>query len=124
MQTETAIRRAARLVGGPAALARRLGESVQTVSNWIARGEPPANKAVVIEAASGVSRCELRSDWRDYWPDKAEAVPAPAPDTTAEDRRGTKPDNRQVQVLIGFPDQRGTKPDRRGASMQAAGQGV
>ncbi len=76
MQTETAIQRAARLAGGPAALAKRLGESVQTVCNWVSRGEPPANKAVAVELATGVGRRELRSDWNDYWPEESKSKKA------------------------------------------------
>jgi DNA-binding transcriptional regulator YdaS (Cro superfamily) len=69
MNDETGISRAITAVGGVAVLARALEESVQTVSNWKARGEPPANKCVAIEKTSGVSRKELRADWQDYWPD-------------------------------------------------------
>ena len=69
MDDETPIAEAIRLAGGATALAVKLGESVQTVSNWRARGEPPANRCLAIEAITGVSRSRLRSDWRDYWPE-------------------------------------------------------
>jgi DNA-binding transcriptional regulator YdaS (Cro superfamily) len=69
MSIETPIERAIREAGGAAALARALDESVQTVSNWRARGEPPASKCSAIERITGVSRKELRTDWRDYWPE-------------------------------------------------------
>lgn len=125
MENESALQRACREVGGPAALARLLGEKRQTVSNWLARGEPPANKAVAVEAVSGVSRRELRSDWCDYWPDVPQGSSASAAaikncaensyvKQTAGNRRGMQSDRRTVQLPIGFPDQRGTKPDRRG----------
>ena len=75
MNEETGISRAITAAGGVAVLARALDESVQTVSNWKARGEPPASKCVAIERTSGVSRRDLRADWRDYWPeDSAEAA--------------------------------------------------
>lgn len=70
MPNESAIALAVRKAGGPAALAKALSESVQTVSNWVARGQPPANKCVAIELVSGVPRESLREDWADYWPDR------------------------------------------------------
>jgi DNA-binding transcriptional regulator YdaS (Cro superfamily) len=73
MSNETAIARAIRLGGGPAALARSLGESIQTVTNWRARGLAPANRCPAIEQATGVSRKELRPDWSDYWPELTKA---------------------------------------------------
>lgn len=66
---KTGIDRAIDSFGGTVALARALGESTQTVSNWRQRGEPPANRCVAIERLTGVSRRELRSDWADYWPE-------------------------------------------------------
>lgn len=70
METEIAIARAIRLAGGPAALAKQLNESIQTVSNWAARGRPPANRCAAIQRITGVDRRELRpDDWRDYWPE-------------------------------------------------------
>jgi DNA-binding transcriptional regulator YdaS (Cro superfamily) len=71
---KTGIARAIERFGGVAALARALGESTQTVSNWRQRGEPPANRCVAIEQITGVSRRELRSDWADYWPEAPEAT--------------------------------------------------
>ena len=69
---QTAIETAIRLAGGPAALAKQLGESTQTVSNWRMRGVAPANRCAAIEAKTGISRRDLRpDDWRDYWPDLA-----------------------------------------------------
>jgi DNA-binding transcriptional regulator YdaS (Cro superfamily) len=77
MDTETPIGRAIRLAGGPAAMARGLNESVQTISNWAARGQPPANRCAAIEALTGVSRRDLRTDWRDYWPEPTGTEGAP-----------------------------------------------
>lgn len=76
-ETETAIERAVRIAGGVSALAKGLDESVQTVSNWKARGEPPANRCAAIESITGVPRIELRRDWRDYWPELVAADGAP-----------------------------------------------
>jgi DNA-binding transcriptional regulator YdaS (Cro superfamily) len=69
MGQESAIERAIRIAGGVAALGRQLEESTQTVSNWRQRGEAPANKCAAIERITGISRKELRTDWRDYWPE-------------------------------------------------------
>jgi DNA-binding transcriptional regulator YdaS (Cro superfamily) len=76
---ETPIERAIRLAGGTAALARLLGESMQTVSNWRARGEAPANRCPAIEMHTGVSRRELRADWQDYWPELQSDFSSPKP---------------------------------------------
>ena len=82
MQSETPLEEAVRLSGGPAALAKALGESPQTVSNWLARGEAPANKCSSIQQITGVDRRRLRSkDWKDYWPDPA---PTPEPEPLTE----------------------------------------
>lgn len=69
MQQEQPFDRAIRMAGGLAALARALGESTQTLWNWRARGEPPANRCAAIESITGVSRQDLRHDWMDYWPE-------------------------------------------------------
>lgn len=50
-------------VGGQSALARRLGlRSQGSISNWLARGKPPAERVLEIEAVTGVSRHDLRPD--------------------------------------------------------------
>lgn len=55
--------------GGATALAITMGESVQTITNWRARGVP-ANRCRAFEAATGVSVKTLRpNDWADYWPE-------------------------------------------------------
>lgn len=75
MDTNTPIERAIAQAGGPAALAKLLGESIQTVSNWRSRGVAPANRCASIEQHTGVSRRELRADdWKDYWPELSEAA--------------------------------------------------
>lgn len=75
MDIETSgIELAIKAAGGLTALADKLGETKQTVNNWRARGEPPPNKVLRIEAATGVSRQQLRADWRDYWPEQPAAA--------------------------------------------------
>lgn len=73
MDQQTSLELAIERLGGVKAFADALGESPQTITNWRARGVP-ANKCVAVEAATGISRRELRDDWRDYWPELAEAV--------------------------------------------------
>jgi len=43
-------------------LASRLGVSYQAVQRWFVRGRVPAERVLAIEAATGVSRHELRPD--------------------------------------------------------------
>ncbi|MBK8117579.1 MAG: helix-turn-helix domain-containing protein [Candidatus Accumulibacter sp.] len=59
-----ALTRAIEISGGPAALARSIGRSVQTVCNWTLRGNVPAAHCPSIERATkGAVRCEdLRPD--------------------------------------------------------------
>lgn len=49
-------------IGGQAALAAICKVTPQAVNQWARRGRPPADQVLVIEAASGVSRYELRPD--------------------------------------------------------------
>lgn len=57
--TKTGIQEAADLVGGPVALAARLGLSRQAVHNFIGRGYAPLRRAIEIEAQTGVDRKRL-----------------------------------------------------------------
>ena len=59
-----ALTRAIEISGGPAALARSIGRSVQTVCNWTLRGNVPAEHCPAIErATNGAVRCEdIRPD--------------------------------------------------------------
>jgi len=62
-RTKQAILRACTAVGGQSALARKLNLGSQgTVSSWILRGRLPAERVLEVEAATGVSRHELRPD--------------------------------------------------------------
>lgn len=56
------IQRAAQLAGGQSALARKLGCTSQAVSKMCSTGRVPAERVIAIEAATGVSRHELRPD--------------------------------------------------------------
>jgi DNA-binding transcriptional regulator YdaS (Cro superfamily) len=57
---------------GVKGLADALGESMQTITNWRARGVP-ANRCVAVEQLTGISRRVLRPlDWSEYWPDLAD----------------------------------------------------
>lgn len=64
MPAMDALKKAICVAGGQSALARSLGYSPQTVSNWIARGNVPAEHCPAIEAATlGAVKCEdLRPD--------------------------------------------------------------
>lgn len=60
-QPAQALVRAVDLVGGQAALARLLKVSQPSVWGWIKRGKGlPADHALAVEAATGVSRHDLR----------------------------------------------------------------
>lgn len=49
--------------GGQAQLARELGVSIQFVNQWVRGSRPvPARHVLAIEAATGVSRHDLRPD--------------------------------------------------------------
>jgi DNA-binding transcriptional regulator YdaS (Cro superfamily) len=58
-----ALQRAIELAGGTqAALAARLGFTQQAVSEWVAAGRVSRHGAMLIEAATGIPRQELRPD--------------------------------------------------------------
>ena len=62
--TTHAIERAAQLVGGQSALARKLGCTPQAVSKMCSTGSVPAERVLAIEEATGgaVTRHDLRPD--------------------------------------------------------------
>jgi len=59
---EKPIDRAIEAAGGVTKLATAIGQKSNTVGNWRLRGQVPAQHCAAIEAASGVSRHELRPD--------------------------------------------------------------
>ncbi|MDR5813347.1 Cro/CI family transcriptional regulator [Caballeronia sp. LZ033] len=68
----TAVQKACELVGGKAALARKLGVQPPTVQQWVDGKRPiPADKCTAIDLLTGgmVSRRELHPRWRDIWPE-------------------------------------------------------
>lgn len=54
--------RAVVAVGSQIALASLCNVTPQAVSQWLQKGRPPADRVLMIEHASGVSRHELRPD--------------------------------------------------------------
>lgn len=72
--------RAIERASGVSALARLIGVNQSTVSMWRARGgSVPVEHCAAIEAATGVTRRELRpDDWSRIWPELADA-PATGP---------------------------------------------
>ncbi|WP_312800457.1 transcriptional regulator [Pseudomonas sp.] len=59
---ENAVVRAAKAAGGQSALARILGCTPQNVQRMCATGRVTAERVLQIEAATGISRHELRPD--------------------------------------------------------------
>lgn len=68
MQQLKALRRAIRIAGSTRALAKQIGTSRQAVDYWlVARRRPvPSRYVLAIEAATGVSRYDLRPDIYPY----------------------------------------------------------
>lgn len=60
--TDNAPTRAAKAAGGQSSLARALNIKPQAVQHWCATGKIPAERVLSVEAASGISRHELRPD--------------------------------------------------------------
>lgn len=58
----TALQDAVNKAGGQTALARAIGKTQGHVSQWIRRRYVPAEEVLKIEAATGVSRHDLRPD--------------------------------------------------------------
>lgn len=78
----SAIAIAVRIVGGPTLMARRLGVSVPTVSQWASGGRPvPVERCFDVERATNgaVRRWDLRpDDWHRIWPELIGTDGAPA----------------------------------------------
>lgn len=76
---EAAFDEAVTACGGLTALAVKLGESTQTVSNWRWRGAVPANRCVLVERITRVSRIRLRpADAAEFWPELMNVEDPPA----------------------------------------------
>lgn len=61
-ESDTALARAVRAAGSQSAFGRLLGKRQSTVHEWLKAGELPPEHVLAIEAATGVSRHELRPD--------------------------------------------------------------
>lgn len=59
---KSAIKRAVHKAGNQSKLARICGVTPQAVQQWVAANRVPAGKAIAIEKATGISRCDLRPD--------------------------------------------------------------
>lgn len=57
-----ALRDAIERAGGQTALARRIGKTQGHISQWLRREYVPAGEVLKIEAATGISRHDLRPD--------------------------------------------------------------
>ena len=63
MNSNHALLKATKTAGGQSALARKIGRKQQDVWRWLNRlKRVPAENVLAIEAATGVSRHELRPD--------------------------------------------------------------
>lgn len=69
---DTPLLNAIAALGTPYRLARAVGVTHQTIHSWIKAGKVPATRVLAVEAATGISRHELRPD-----------VFGPAPDQDA-----------------------------------------
>lgn len=49
-------------VGGPSALAKKLGITPAAISRWLRRGKVPPLRVLAVEKETGVSRKALRPD--------------------------------------------------------------
>lgn len=61
--SDSALAKAVRWMGSQSAFARLIGRAQQTVNDWLRDGRPlPAEYVLTVEAATGISRHELRPD--------------------------------------------------------------
>jgi len=71
----TSLQKACDVLGGQTALAIAIGVKPPTVNQWITGDRPiPPLRCVQIEKAvnSKITRKELRSDWKNLWPELLE----------------------------------------------------
>lgn len=75
---DSALAKAIRKVGSQTAFGNLLGKRQSVVSGWLLRGTPlPAEHVLAIEAATGISRHDLRPD---IYPIDLPASPSPSSD--------------------------------------------
>lgn len=61
-ESDSALARAVRKAGSQSAFGRLLGKRQSVVFGWLQRGILPAEMVLAVEAATGISRHELRPD--------------------------------------------------------------
>ena len=93
-----ALRRAVAIIGGQSKTARLLDLSQTSIWKWVSKGKVlPAEHVLTIEAATGISRHDLRPD---IYPIDLSPAPAPEAASSASDSRGpTIPDGRTPSHL-------------------------
>lgn len=63
LKAETPVERVINALGGLTKTATSLGiDNPSVIANWRTRGRVPADKVLEVEAATGISRHELRAD--------------------------------------------------------------
>ncbi len=60
--TQTPLQKAVAIAGGQTALARKINLKQAYVWGWLQSGRIPAERVIAVEAATGISRHELRPD--------------------------------------------------------------
>ena len=78
-----AIERAVEQAGGQVSLAKAISVTPQAVNQWVAKGVVPAARCIAVEAATGVSRHDLRPDVFGPAPANEEAQPLARPISAA-----------------------------------------
>lgn len=76
--SDSALARAVRAVGSQSAFARLIRQAQPTIYGWLRKGKAlPPEHVLAVEAATGISRHDLRPD---IYPREAAPVAAPAVD--------------------------------------------
>jgi DNA-binding transcriptional regulator YdaS (Cro superfamily) len=111
------IKRAVEIAGGPAKLAAILGVTTQAVCFWRdGKRRLPAEQCAAIEQATGVLRRDLRpNDWREIWPELAEAEPGKVRELAPPDKPLDLVDRRVEAHPIAFDDRRRPSAEKAGA---------